>query len=452
MHVTILTIGSRGDVQPCVALGKGLRQAGHRVTVATHTNFEDFVGEQGLDFLAAIEDIQLVLGTAAGQQLFETGENGLRALHDLAQTMAPYAQQTLSNFWDACQETDAILFNTLALPAYHIAEKRQIPACAAWIYPLTRTQAFPCFVFPPWLRLGPHYNRFTYFAAEQTLGLIFRRLVNAWREDVLDLPPLPFSGLMKHFYQQEIPVLYGYSPQVIPPPPDWPDRFTVTGYWFLERPDGWQPPPALVDFIQAGPPPVYVGFGSMNHRPSAGRLIELVVEALRRAGQRGILSRGWSEVDIGSGPLSDDLFVIEDVPHDWLFPQMAAVVHHGGSGTTSAGLRAGVPTIITPFFIDQPLWGQRVAELGVGPAPILHKKLTAERLAAAIRSATTDESMAARAASLARKIQAEAGVAQAVATFNQWVAQWSRPRPGKPGKPRRGSLSGDRQYRLRPAP
>jgi sterol 3beta-glucosyltransferase len=205
---------------------------------------------------------------------------------------------------------------------------------------------------------------------------------------------------------------------VVPPPPDWPAWLHVTGYWFLDAEPGWQPPAALVDFLQSGPPPVYIGFGSMAGRDPEQRA-EIALKALERSGRRGILLEGWGGLQ--PGDLPDSVLAVDAVPHDWLFPQMAAVVHHGGAGTTAAGLRAGTPTVVVPFFGDQPFWGRRVAELGAGPAAIPQKQLTVERLAAAIRAATSDESMRTHAHQLSQRIRNEDGIAHAVELFHAQV-------------------------------
>jgi UDP:flavonoid glycosyltransferase YjiC (YdhE family) len=209
-------------------------------------------------------------------------------------------------------------------------------------------------------------------------------------------------------------VLYGYSPAVIPKPPDWGEDTHVTGYWFLDPVEAWTPPAALVEFLEAGPPPVFVGFGSMSSRKPE-ETTALIVDALDRAGQRAILLSGWGGLEGARVP--DTVFVVDAVPYSWLFPRVAAVVHHGGAGTTSAGLRAGVPSLVIPFFGDQPFWGRRVAALGVGPEPVPRRRLTAERLARALREAVTDEGMRQRAAELGARIRTEDGVGRAVAVL-----------------------------------
>jgi sterol 3beta-glucosyltransferase len=217
-------------------------------------------------------------------------------------------------------------------------------------------------------------------------------------------------------------MLLCYSPLICPAPPDWPAWYHVTGTWFLDPPSDFRPPANLVDFLADGPPPVSVGFGSMVAR-DAERLTDLVVKALRLAGKRGILLGGWS--GLGGHIDGSDMLAIGSVDHHWLFPQVAAVIHHGGSGTTASAIRAGVPSIVTPFFADQPFWARRVYELGVGPSPIPHQKLTVERLAATIRRATEDQRIRARAMKLGAAVQAEDGVGRAAAVFESYVENWS---------------------------
>ena len=230
------------------------------------------------------------------------------------------------------------------------------------------------------------------------------------RQDVLGLPSAPFFGPYRSSALEGQPVLYGFSPSVIPRPIDWDKDKKITGYWFLEE-DAWQPASNLVDFLNSGPAPIYIGFGSMSNR-NPEETAELVIKAARLSEQRAILLSGWG--GLHSNDLPDLVFLLNAVPHAWLFPRVAAVVHHGGAGTTAAGLRAGVPSIIIPFFGDQPFWGARVAESGVGPKPIPRKTLTAEKLAQALQAAVTNEAMRQRAATLGSRIRAEDGVASAV--------------------------------------
>jgi UDP:flavonoid glycosyltransferase YjiC (YdhE family) len=217
-----------------------------------------------------------------------------------------------------------------------------------------------------------------------------------------------------------VPLLYGYSPTVVPKPSDWDEHAHVTGYWFLDHAPDWQPPAGLVDFLESGSPPVYVGFGSLVSG-GAEKASRVVLDALRQSGQRGVLATGWG--GLGPSDLPGEVYATESVPHDWLFPRMAAVAHHGGAGTTGAGLRAGVPSIILPFSKDQPFWARRVEALGAGPAPIPRKRLTAGRLAQAMHVAVTDESIRERSAALGEAIRGENGVGNAVRVVNQAIGE-----------------------------
>ncbi len=248
----------------------------------------------------------------------------------------------------------------------------------------------------------------------------FRAADRRARTQVLGIPPAPFWGPFHADCLQKTPILYGYSPSVIPKPPDWGDNVHVTGYWFLDTDDDWTPPPDLLAFLEAGPPPVYVGFGSMSSRnpEETGRI---VLDALERSGQRAVVLAGWGGLQMTNVP--DTVFRLESVPFSWLFPRVSAVVHHGGAGTTSAGLKAGVPSIIVPFFGDQPFWGKHVAELGAGPTPIPRRKLTAARLADAIHQAVTDRTMRTSAADLGARIHAEDGVTEAVSVIQRFESQ-----------------------------
>jgi UDP:flavonoid glycosyltransferase YjiC (YdhE family) len=302
----------------------------------------------------------------------------------------------------ACEHADVIIYAPLAFAAPHIAERTGALAVLAPLVPLEPTRAFPDIGAPPWpWPLGGLYNRLTRLAGEQATWQPFRRQVNRWRRSALEVGPAPLLGPYARQRRRHAPVLHGYSPSVLPKPPDWGAHVYVTGYWFPDPNPHWQPPAALARFLAAGAPPVYVGFGSLTDRDPAG-LAQLAVTALRRAGCRGLLQRGWAGLAPAQDPEldGDDVLTVEEVPHDWLFPRLAAVVHHGGVGTTHTGLRAGIPAVVVAFFTDQPFWARRVAALGVGPAPVPRRQLTVDRLTAARRAATGNQAMHARAAAL----------------------------------------------------
>jgi sterol 3beta-glucosyltransferase len=419
MNIVIVTLGSRGDVQPYIALGLGFKADGHAVTLATHVEFESLIVEYGLDFFAIAGNPGEVVASREGQDWIASGRNPFKFVRRLKRLAEPLMERSLTDIWNACQNADAIIFSPLGFPSYFVAKKLGIPSFGAYLQPLVRSRALPAVAPPAGLNFGPAYNLLSHVVLEQMLWQIGRSVTNRWLQQELHLPPAPLWGPYRQFYRQEHPVLFGFSPRVVPRPPDWSKVMHITGYWFLDHPVDWQPPPDLLDFLESGPPPVYIGFGSMSNRDPAATT-DLVLQALARTGQRGVLLTGWG--GLSNPDLPDHVFKIESVPHDWLFPQMAAVVHHGGAGTTATSLRAGVPSIVVPFFADQPTWAQRVHALGVGPKPILRSRLTADRLTTAIRTATSDHAMQQRAATLGQQIRAEKGVERAVSIFRQYIA------------------------------
>ncbi|NET75554.1 glycosyltransferase [Okeania sp. SIO1F9] len=417
MRITILALGTRGDVQPYIALGLGLQAAGHQVTIASSFIFEDFVRSRELQFTPIGRNPQESI------QQFKTEikpqMNTLSKKILFWRIICSGLEKLIDDTWHSCQNSEAIIYSQLAFAGYHITEKLGIPSYAAYTNPLTPTNKYPHPLYKSFLNLDGIYNWLTYIFEEQFRWQFIRKEINQWRTETLNLSPIPITGVYSRQRQQKIPTLHCYSPNVLPKPSDWQDWAYVTGYWFLDSPANWQPPQELVDFLQAGSPPVYIGFGSMSDtNPEA--LTQLVLDALNQSGQRGILLKGWGALT--NADLPENIFKIDSVPHDWLFPQMAAVVHHGGAGTTAAGLRAGVPSIIIPFAVDQPFWGQRVANLGVGTQPIPRQKLTAEKLAAAITIATSDETMKELSRILGQKISGENGVKKAVEIINSHLS------------------------------
>jgi len=412
MRIAIVTVGSLGDVQPYIALGSGLRVAGYHVRLATHAHYEAVARSRGLDFFPLAGDSHEILGSDAGRRWQGTGRNVLRFWLGFIRIVEPLMSQVLTQCWHACQDAEVIIASLLGFPAsYHVAEKLRVPLVPAFYLPLSPTRAFPSVMLAMDPALGGTFNRWTHLMAGQLLWEPLRPVLNRLRREVLDLAPLGFRRVTSEFFAERWPILYGYSPAVLPKPVDWGDRIHVTGYWFLDRPPAWQPPPGLIEFLEAGPPPVYVGFGSMQ-LPNAAAKTELVGRALAATGRRGVLLTGRS--GLRKDRLPDNVFGVESVPHDWLFPRVEAAVHHGGAGTTAAALRAGIPSVVVPFFADQPFWGWHLARLHVAPSPIPHRRLTFERLADAIHVATSDRDMKHRAAALGARIQADNGVARAV--------------------------------------
>jgi sterol 3beta-glucosyltransferase len=412
MRIAIIAFGSRGDVQPYVALGKGLQDAGHTIRFVTTMDFEDLVREHGLQPWVAAFDIQEALQQPEAARALESGKlfGSFKLFAEIAQRGASVVAET---GLDACREVDAVLsgFSGMLL-GWSLAEKLGLRFIQAYNVPITPTGAFPGVLLPGlsfWPR--PLWHRLSHRFTRQMLWQTARNSGNRARAEILDLPPAPLLGPFDTELFLRGPVFYGLSPSVLPKPDDWGPEIEVTGFWTLPESRDWSPPDELLAFLEGGSPPVYLGFGSMSSREPRATT-DLVARALERTGQRAIVVSGWSGIERSDWPSS--VFVADSLPHSWLFQRVSAVVHHGGAGTTAAGFRAGVPSIIVPFHGDQPFWGQLAARLGVGPRPVPRRRLTAERLARTIDLALGDVEMQARAARLGNAIRAENGVAPVV--------------------------------------
>lgn len=427
MKVLILTYGSRGDVQPHVALGRGLKERGHDVLIATAGRFRDFVEGNGLRFGAMTDDLLAIMDTPQGRDLFEKGGNPAGVLRDglaMLRRVGPLQRELLDQSWDIARDfaPDLIVYHPKAGAAPHIAEKLGIACVLTALAPMFQpTRAFRFFVAPD-RDLGGWLNRATFRLTLFATARMWARFIPDFRKS-LGLPATKSFDMLETPDGRPIPILHAHSEAVVPRPDDWPDTAHVTGYWFLDAQDEWSPPKHLTEFLDAGPPPVYVGFGSMAGGDPE-KLAAIVVEALGRAGLRGIVASGWG--GLRTGDLPDTILAIDHAPHGWLFPRMATVVHHGGAGSTAAGLRAGKPSVIVPFFGDQPFWGARVHRLGAGPKPIPRGKLTVERLEKALREATGSPAVAEAAARIGDRIRAEDGVGCAVKLIEAMAMQLDR--------------------------
>lgn len=422
MKITILGIGSRGDVQPCVALGVGLKRAGHAVTIGTHRTYQQLVVHHGLEFAPIHGDMIEWLASAEGNTMMQSGRNAIAALRQMRRMMQPEMQKLFGSCLAACEHADAILYASFSiLPALSVIEKTGLPSAGVLIYPIHPTRTAPCLMLPrlpSWMPFQSLYCRASYRMLIEANWLMMKKITNTARADALGLPPMSYMALKNYWYNPP-PTLHGYSPHVIPKPLDWSESLDVTGYWFVDDPD-WQPTAELAAFVEKGPPPAYIGFGSMvNHDP--GRTLTAVGRALKDTGLRAVLH--CDPVHAKFVTDHADAHVTAYAAHEWLFPRVAAVVHHAGAGTMARALHFGRPNVSVPFFGDQPFWAETGYHLGVSPRPIPFRKLRSDRLAAALRAVTTDKAMQQRAADLGERIRAEDGVARAVEIIEQRLAK-----------------------------
>src|SRR5581483_7506321 len=369
MHFALITVGTRGDAQPFVAVGAQLKRRGHRVTVATHEDHRALVEGAGLTLRPICGDIRALLETPAGRSWLGSGENIFAYAKAFRELFQPLAERWMRDEAAATDGADVIVGHLMATGAWFGAEKRGLPYLLLCPYPSLasgRIALAPAGELP---LVGPLINRLGWRYFEKICSAPFADAAHRVRTD-LGLPPSE-PNVWNVLRARKTPYLHCYSEAVLPKPPDWPDYAEVTGWCALEAPTSWRPPAELLRFLDGGDA-LYVGFGSMTGMDQEV-LARITVAALRRTKRRAVLCSGWGGLAIARS--GDDLFCIDDVPHDWLFARVAAVVHHGGAGTFAASLRAGKPTLVVPFFGDQPMWGRFAGRLGVGPKPLPKKKL-----------------------------------------------------------------------------
>jgi len=414
MHITIAAIGSRGDVQPYLALARGLKAAGHSVAMVAGENFRGWITGMGIDF-APIIDMEALMNTPDGRKWVEQGDSSAAQLRQMRWVADQIAPSATHSFTQLAQETDLFLTGLAGEGYLHaIAEKFGTRVMGAALQPYQRSRLGAATLNGVTSGSNP-LNWWYGTMVARMLFDVYRPSISTFRAE-LQLPPPHLRDFTKR--REAMPFLYGVSRHVVPRAPEWNAESHRTGYWFHDQPD-YQPPQTLLDFLQAGDPPVSIGFGSMASSDPY-QTFALFTQALGRAGRRGVIITGWNRAALQG---SDTIHVLEQAPHDWLFPRMAAVVHHGGAGTTAAGLRAGKPSLLIPHMGDQPYWGRRIAELGVGAKPISRQRLTVSALAEAITAITGDAAMIERAGRLGEQIRAENGVEEAVQRIEQYMAR-----------------------------
>jgi sterol 3beta-glucosyltransferase len=422
MRVLIATAGGRGDVAPITGLATAIRAAGHGVTVTCNDEYESLVIGCGLEFrplpgIHGMFDDRWVQTT--GGPAWAVSMTRLLAEHLRAVDKALLAV--------ARQDAPDVLALTgiTAACGGHVAEGLGLPGVELQLQP-----AYATADFPPSVVASRSFGRLGNLAAGKAFGAGVALVAAGPTKEIRRELGLPRRGIREMLDGQPSarrgPVFHGFSPAIVPRPADWPDRYQVTGCWWPSRPAAWSPPTELEEFLASGPPPVYFGFGSLTPAEPTD-FIELAAEAGRLAGVRQVIQAPQTDPAANRRPPGDSI-VIGDVPHDWLFPRMTAVVHHAGGGTLAAGLRAGVPAVTVPVTADQPFWAARLAALGAGPPPIPHKQLSVPALAAAIRDAVTRTSYRTQAGAMARRLASEDGAAPVIEFLDSLAT--SRPSAG----------------------
>lgn len=409
MRIVIIATGSWGDVRPNVMLGQALQKAGYEVLLIANAQFREWIEARGLPFGSVSLDIQSMMDRVMG------GEDGLlgtiKMLNAVRKIIRPAVVQIGGEAAALMREGDVLLANEIVSFLLNgVVEKYKLRLIHVNLQPQAITSQFAAIgqpIMPSWMPMRSAYNRLSYGIFRRTTWSAQGSFGNQIRTTHLSLPKQTWAK--QRVLLESTPSLLLASRHVVPPPADWPPHHHVTGYLFDDESD-WQAPPDLVDFLATGEKPVYIGFGSMVVRKPA-TTTQMILEAVQRSGKRAILLSGWA--GLGALDIPREVFVLKYAPHTWLFPRIAVAVHHGGAGTTAAALRAGAPSIVVPFILDQSFWGQRLYELGVGAKPIPHRKLTADNLAAALLDITANPAMKENVVALGEKIAAEDGIGNA---------------------------------------
>lgn len=422
MHFVCLTIGSRGDVQPYIALGLGLKKEGHRVTIATHEEYKNWIEGFGIEHRTTGGDPGALMKLSVEHRMFSP-----EFFKESISKFRPWLDQHLADSWEACKSADVLLESPSAMAGVHIAEALNIPYFRTFTMPWTKTVEFPhAFLSTP--VESPAFNSASYILFSNVLWAATSRQINRWRRHTLKIS----NTDMGHLAQSKIIFIYNFSQAVVPKPLDWGDTTIISGYWFLDNPDlSWSPSPELLAWMakarRDGKPIVYIGFGSITV-PDANRVATRIINAVVQSGVRAIISKGWSTrmskatKKTAEPEAPPECFMVDKIPHDWLFPQIDAALHHGGAGTTGASLRAGIPTLIKPWFGDQFFWGARVQKLGAG---LRVPSLRVSDLSDALIKATTSITMKEKAAAVGERIRSEDGVRTAIHTIYTYLPRAS---------------------------
>lgn len=407
MKILLVAYGSRGDVQPSLALALGLKRAGQTVTLMAGENFESWIRSYDLDFLPA-PDTEQIMASEVGKDWTSTKPNSPQELAVMRRMFDHYGGEMFGLIGKHIADFDLVLSGFVSLAYVQTAaEKYRVPQINLQLQPFWPTSlgASSLVSFTPKKLIFNHWGG---MLSQRLIWGLVAKSVNTIR---VELGLKPHSAASYQKAANAIPTVNGFSEQIAPRPDDWPEHVHTVGYWFHDEAQSWTPPQALLEFLTQDPQPIYIGFGSMTSRDPQG-MFKLVSDAVAKAGQRAVMITGWSGLSLGDVP--SHMYLIDKAPHDWLFQRVKAVIHHGGAGTTAAGLRWGKPTFIIPHMADQSYWGRRVAELGVGPKAVNRINLTMDKLADGIRPLTTDSGIAERSAAIGAKIRAEDGVTAGV--------------------------------------
>jgi len=417
LKITMIALGSTGDVRPYILLGRELKSRGHQITIACFDSFRETLEKEGLGYAPITGNVVEMMAN-----IMKPGTSGVKYLSQVEKTIREIAPVLLKDLMRACEDADALICTFFGSMYYSIAEKYQIPCIQTHYFPMDPNSSMPI-SSAPFQRLGKAWNKASYKIGYLLIGILEKWYLTDWRKE----NGMPLRKVHTHpdyvCGGHTVPVIYATSPQVMPRPAEWNDHIHMSGFWYDDMPIDYTPSPELEAFLAAGEKPVYIGFGSMVSG-NMNKTMTKVLRAVKAAKVRAIIATGWADNSHMKG--NDNVFFVEYLPHDWLFPRVSAVVHHGGAGTTAAGLRYGRPTLVIPFGGDQPFWGNQVHKLGCGPRPISRDALTVVRLTRALIDLTSRPRYRAAARALADSMRQECGVVRAADIVEMEIAAWNQ--------------------------
>ncbi len=415
MRITMICIGSTGDVRPYLVLGRELKSRGHQITLCAFEQFETAALKEGFRFMPLNGNVRELMANLVG------GASGVGFLKQVRDTLADSIFPFLDSMEAACEGAEALIATYFGQVFHSLAEVRHIPFIQTHYYPMDKNPDAPI-SSAPGQHAGKAWKLASYQLGYLLISVMEKYYLADWRAargmSPRKLEATPNYELNGH----TVPVLYAMSPLVMPRPASWGENIHMTGYWLDNSYQDYQPSPELAAFLEGGEKPVYIGFGSMVSG-DMGETLDIVTQAVRQSGVRAVLATGWGGGEI---PSDQNHFVADFVPHDWLFRHVSAVVHHGGAGTTAAGIQAGCPTLVIPFGGDQPFWATRVAELGIGPKPIPRDKLTVSKLTKALNDLTATKKYRVAARELGERLSMENGAVTAANIIEHELRKWLR--------------------------
>ena len=422
MKITMISVGSTGDVRPYVLLGKELKKRGHEVTIAAFASFEKTVKGAELGFYPLSGDVIKLM-----ENIMKPSSKGAKYLVDVERALKDIAPVLLRDLMLSCEGADAMCCNFFGSLYYSIAEKYNIPCIQTHYFPMDSNSITPI-SSAPGQRLGKAWNKFTYRLGYLLISILEKKYLTKWREEN-GMSQQKLRTTPAYHMLGDVPVIYAMSPLVMPRPKEWNEHIRMSGFWWDDEKLDYQPPEDLVKFLENGEQPIYIGFGSMVSG-NMNKTFATVIKAIRASKVRAVVNLGWGgeKLQLKS---NSRIYFGDYIPHDWLFPRVKAVVHHGGAGTTSAGLRYGKPTLVVPFGGDQPFWGNRIHSIGCGPKPLPRQKMTVQRLSKALIDLTQHQSYAVAAEEVGQRMSHEHGTATAADIIERGIQTWYDVKGGK---------------------